>query len=70
MHEAHVEAPEIGTHFISVADQPGCKVGAVYVDGAKTRTTGPQTVAVKITKGMKSKGSFTVFIDVMCTSTN
>lgn len=69
-HEAHVEAPEIGTHYISIADQPGCTVGDVYVDGATTRKKGPQTVPVKVTKGMKNKGTFTVFIDVTCTSTN
>lgn len=69
MHEAHVEAPEIGTHFIKIANQPGCTVGDVYVAGSKTRTKGPQTVPVKITKGMKSKGTFTVWVDVICTST-
>jgi hypothetical protein len=68
MHEAHVEAPEIGTHYISIADQAGCKVGSVYVAGAKTKKTGTQTVPVRITKGMKSKGTFTIFIDVYCTS--
>jgi hypothetical protein len=70
MHEAHVEAPEIGRHFIAIANQPGCTVGNVYVDGVKTRTRGPQTVGVRVTKAMKSKGTFTVFIDVHCTSTN
>jgi hypothetical protein len=70
MHEAHVEAPEIGTHYISIPDQSTCKVGSVYVDGAKTRTNGPQTVAVRITKGMLNKGTFTVFIDVYCTAIN
>jgi hypothetical protein len=69
MHEAHVEAPEVGTHYISIADQPGCTVGEVVVDGSKTRKKGPQTVPVKVTKGMKSKGPFTIFIDVTCTST-
>lgn len=68
MHEAHVEAPEIGTHYISIPDQPTCKVGSVYVAGAKTRTNGPQTVPVRITKGMLNKGTFTIFIDVYCTS--
>jgi hypothetical protein len=70
LHEAHVEAPEVGTHYISIANQVGCTVGDVYVDGNKTRQHGPQTVAVKVTKGMKSKGTFTVFVDVMCTSTD
>jgi len=69
MHEAHVEAPEIGTHYIKIADQPGCKVGDVFVAGAKTNKKGPQTVPVKISQGMKSKGTFTVFVDVRCDST-
>jgi hypothetical protein len=69
MHEAHVEAPEVGTQYIQITDQAGCKVGDVYVDGTKTRKKGPQTVAVRITKGMKSKGSFTIFVDVRCDST-
>jgi hypothetical protein len=65
-HEAHVEAPEVGTHYISIANQPGCSVGDVYVGGAKQRKKGPQTVGVKVTKAMKSKGTFTVFVDVVC----
>ena len=69
LHEAHVEAPEVGTHYISIADQAGCTVGDVAVDGAKTHKKGAQTVPVKVTKGMKSKGTFTVFVDVTCTST-
>jgi hypothetical protein len=70
MHEAHVEAPEIGVHYILIQNQSGCTVGDVYVDGARTRTAGPQTVPVRITKGMLNKGTFTIFIDVVCTSTN
>ena len=69
MHEAHVEAPEVGLHYISIGNQPGCTVGEVVVDGAKSRKRGPQTVPVRITKAMKSKGTFTIFIDVYCTST-
>jgi hypothetical protein len=65
-HEAHVEAPEIGTHYISIGNQPGCSVGDVYVSGAKQRKQGPQTVSVKVTKAMKNKGTFTVFVDVVC----
>ena len=68
-HEAHVEAPEVGTHYIQITNQAGCTVGDVYVDGVKTKKTGPQTLAVRITKAMKSKGTFTVFVDVRCTST-
>jgi len=64
-HEAHVESPEVGTHYIVIGNQPGCTVGEVYVAGSKQRKNGPQTVAVKITKGMK-KSSFTIFVDVAC----
>jgi hypothetical protein len=70
LHEAHVEAPEIGTHFIKIENQPGCTVGKVFVDNVKTKAEGPQTVPVRITKTMKMKGKFTVFVDVMCISTN
>jgi hypothetical protein len=69
MHEAHVESPEVGLHYISIANQPGCTVGAITVDGTKSRKTGPQTVPVRITKAMKNKGTFTFRIDVICTST-
>ena len=67
-HEAHVESPEIGTHSIVIDNQPGCTVGDVYVAGTKLRKKGPQTVGVRVTKGMKNKGSFTIFVDVVCVS--
>jgi hypothetical protein len=70
LHEAHVEAPEIGTHYIKIENQPGCTVGKVFVDNLKTKASGPQTVPVRITKAMKAKGTFTVFVDVMCINTN
>lgn len=66
MHEAHVEAPEVGKHYISIQNQPGCTVGSVFVDGVQTNTIGPQTVKVNVTKGMKNKGTFTIFVDVYC----
>jgi hypothetical protein len=65
-HEAHVEAPEIGTHKIAISNQEGCTVGDVYVAGTKQRKKGPQTLAVKVTKAMKNKGTFTIFVDVVC----
>jgi hypothetical protein len=65
-HEAHVEAPEIGTHYVSIADQAGCSVGDVYVAGTKQRKKGPQTINVRVTKAMKNKGTFTIFVDVVC----
>lgn len=70
LHEAHVEAPEIGTHYIKIENQPGCTVGKVFADNVKTKKEGPQTVPVRITKTMKMKGTFTVFVDVMCINTN
>ena len=68
-HEAHVEAPEVGQHYIGIGDQSGCTVGEVYVDGVKRKKSGPQTVPVRITQAMKNKSPFTIFVDVFCTST-
>src|SRR5215831_13829145 len=48
-HEAHVEAPEIGTHLITIDNQPGCTVDDVTVTNTQTGKTystgilGPQT---------------------------
>lgn len=65
-HEAHVEAPEVGVHYIEISDQPGCAVQEVYVAGVKQKKTGPQTVPVRITRALKTKGTFTIFVDVHC----
>lgn len=62
-HEAHVEAVEDGTHLITVANQAGCIVGSVYVDGVLQPKAGPQTIAIKVNS---SWASDTVFIDVAC----
>ena len=62
-HEAHVENVELGTHYITLENQLGCVVGAVAVAGKTLPKSGPQTVAVSITKGFKGD---TVFIDVAC----
>jgi hypothetical protein len=61
-HEAHVEAVEDGTHYITIADQPGCRVGQVEVDNRVLPKTGPQTVAVS-TRSFRGE---TVFVDVVC----
>jgi hypothetical protein len=66
MHEAHVEAPEIGTHFISIANQAGCTVGTVFAGGTLQKKKGPQTLSVRITQAMKNKSPFTYRIDVNC----
>lgn len=62
-HEAHVEAVENGVHNIVINDQVGCAVGAVYKDGIRTATDGPQIVQVTIREKIKKD---TVFIDVAC----
>jgi hypothetical protein len=62
-HEAHVEAVERGVHFITIADQPGCQIHQVWLDGKLLTETGPQTVAVRI---RNTKKDTTVFIDVDC----
>ncbi|HKE71986.1 MAG TPA: hypothetical protein VKB57_00115 [Acidimicrobiales bacterium] len=61
--EAHVEAVEVGTHHITIADQAGCTVGDVFVGGVRQAQAGPQTVSVDINK---QKKELTVFVDVAC----
>jgi len=69
-HEAHVEAPEIGTHLIRIDNQAGCSVDDVTVSNTQTGKTystgvlGPQTVSVNISSSLKS--GTTIFIDVWC----
>lgn len=65
-HEAHVEGPEVGVHYIEIPDQAGCTVQEVYVDGIKRKKIGPQTVPVRIAQSLKNKGTFTIFVDVHC----
>ena len=62
-HEAHVEAPEDGTHQIVIPNQAGCIVEDVYLMGNKLPSFGPQTVSVKISPSYKN---LTIFIDVNC----
>jgi hypothetical protein len=69
-HEAHVEAPELGTHLITIDNQTGCSVDGVTVTNTQTGKTystgvlGPQTVSVTISPSLKSGA--TIFIDVGC----
>jgi hypothetical protein len=63
IHEAHVEAPENGTHYIVVADQPGCTVDNVYLNGNLLAKPGAQTVAVKMSPSYKN---ITLRVDVTC----
>jgi hypothetical protein len=62
-HEAHVEDVEAGTHYITVANQPGCTVGHVLLNGSVLSKTGPQRVAVKVTA---SENTDTLRVDVEC----
>jgi len=68
-HEAHVEAPENGTHQIVITNQPvtqyqpGCQVGDVYLAGQRLPNSGPQTVFVKMSPSYKN---ITIFVDVDC----
>lgn len=62
--EAHVEAVEIGTHLITISDQPGCTVGVIKIDDKPLPTPGPQTIEVTI-KPPASKLVSTV-ITVIC----
>jgi hypothetical protein len=62
-HEAHVEAPEEGTHRISIWDQPGCNVGIVTVNGIRQPEPGAQDVQVQFPRTTKN---LTIFVDVQC----
>lgn len=62
-HEAHVEAPENGTHQIVIQSQTGCTVGDVYLAGSKLPNSGPQAVTVKMLSSYKN---ITIFVDVYC----
>jgi hypothetical protein len=62
--EAHVEAVEPGTHYITIANQPGCTVGHVMRNGATLPKTGPQTVAVTVHSNNSPE---TLRVDVECT---
>jgi hypothetical protein len=62
-HEAHVEAPENGTHLITIPNQVGCTVDEVYVNGQLMPNLGPQTVSIKMSPSYKN---ITIFVDVNC----
>ncbi len=61
--EAHVEAVEPGTHYITIADQPGCTVGQVMRNGSTLPKTGPQTVPVTVHNNTRTE---TLRVDVEC----
>ncbi|HKB13989.1 MAG TPA: hypothetical protein VKD69_25165 [Vicinamibacterales bacterium] len=62
-HEAHIEAPEDGTHRIAILPQAGCNIGVVDVGGVRQPETGPQEVTVQFPKTTKS---LTIFVTVQC----
>jgi hypothetical protein len=64
-HEAHVEAPEAGFHQIFIANQSGCEVSTVSVDGVQTKKNGTQTIPVHVTQALINKAT-TIFVDVQC----
>jgi hypothetical protein len=59
-HEAHVEAVEIGRHYIKIDHQPGYTISHIKLPGGIIKP-GPQVVPVDITSLSTSK---TIFIDV------
>lgn len=63
--QAHVEAPETGTHQISIYSQPGCTVGRVELDNFEYGI-GPLNVSVTIDWSANTK-VHTNFIFVACT---
>ncbi len=62
-HEAHVENVEFGTHYITIENQPGCRVGEIAVAGRLLARTGPQVVPVTVRKGFNGN---TIWVDVAC----
>lgn len=64
-HEAHVEAPENGTHQIVISNQPGCTVdgNTVFLQGQQLPNLGPQTVSVNVSPKDKN---ITIVVDVYC----
>lgn len=60
-HEAHIEAPENGTHYITITNQPGCTIDEI--DANNTVYPGPATIPVSVTQNFKSG---TIWIQVWC----
>ena len=64
---AHVEALEIGVHYIKIMDQPGCKVGLVHGDNWVDLKVGPQTVPIEFFRSDKDETTHRIY--VACTVT-
>ncbi len=45
--EAHVEAPEVGTHTVTIPNQPGCDVTGGYISDGR-QITGPGNFAIQV----------------------
>lgn len=59
--EAHVEAPEIGTHTITITNQPGCTVTGVTVsDGRKFN--GPGNINIVVKSGSNFLTSWHIYV--------
>jgi hypothetical protein len=63
-HEAHVEDVTAGTHYITIDDQPGCRVKEIEQDWTPV-AYGPATVAVNVKSTQKT---FSIEIEVICAS--
>lgn len=46
--EAHVEAPEVGTHSITIENQPGCTVSDVFTSNGGPSLAGPGTISIDV----------------------
>jgi hypothetical protein len=68
VHVAHIEALEDGTHQIGIANQPGCTVGKIKLNGKYLKTVGPQKVLIRIKGGTKKNGiyDYTASLEVQC----
>lgn len=66
-HNAHIEAPEDGTHQIVITDQPGCTVDDISIGiGYSLQhlpNRGPQTVLIKMSPNYKN---VSIFVYVNC----
>src|SRR2546426_170512 len=60
-HFAHVEAPEVGVHQITVQSQPGCLVYKFF--SADTEISGPGTIDVSVKQNDKV---WTKYLEVYC----
>src|SRR5437762_1238782 len=62
--EAHVEAPELGSHTITISNQPGCTVtGGIVVSDGRPVIWGPASVTITV-KSSNIKDTW--YISVYC----